>query len=119
MVRAAALSIACLLLAGCSDIPHAWSRQEIIDISRANAVPQSTPELERRIDALEAEVSRLRQEQDKDIATLAAITKGQSDRNAYDDDSLSRLFKNDETFRQNVNALRAVHGWPPIATTQK
>ena len=111
--------VGALLIAGCDEIPHAWSRQEIIDIARANADRPDSSDLARRVGSLEAEVARLRQEQASNASLTARITDTQAERIRYEDDSFSRLFANDETFRLNVNALRGVQGWAPIAKAEK
>lgn len=116
MVRTAALSLA-ILLGGCDEIPHAWTRQEVIDISRANAAGQSgTSEVERRLGAVEIEVAQLRREHEQDANLIARLTKANVEHDRYSTDAFDRLFKNDETFRLNVNALRAAQGWQPIPT---
>jgi hypothetical protein len=89
----------------------------VIDISRANAVGQSgTSEVERRLGAVESEVAQLRLEHEQDANLIARLAKANVEHDRYSTDAFDRLFKNDETFRLNVNALRAAQGWQPIPT---
>lgn len=108
MVRTAALI--CFALAGCDSIPHSWTRGEIEDIAAdaaADAIDDtpgvSAPELAVTVARLEAQVAKLEKEQAED-----------DDSGLWTDEAFDRLYRNDETLRQNVNWLLAQQGVKPI-----
>lgn len=109
------------LLAACDDIPHAWSENDLREIARheaediadaASGGGRSNEALERRVLELEAQIVELK---------LARINDAQAalkHRN-YADESIDRLFKNDETVVSNLNWLLAKQGQSPIPKADK
>lgn len=98
-----------LLLAGC-DRPV--TRAEAEDIAEDSA--PDTSALESRIADLEAEVTRLRHEQLKDISVLAEITRSDANSGRETNAELKRLSRNDAAFLAQINYLRAIEGLSPM-----
>jgi outer membrane murein-binding lipoprotein Lpp len=118
MVRKAAL-IAVVLLSGCGSPTASTSETaQVADANSRNALAR-IEDLSSRIDELESQIEDLSGEIEKlrvaDINS-AAFHKTDADWAAK---SIDSLFRNDETFRQEVNAIRYSRGQPPLRSSAK
>lgn len=116
MVRAAAL-ICCLLLAGCDDQKQHWSQGDIRAIAnddRLGVLENKIIDLQAKVEDLERKNLELRGSQLKLTDEVLTLRKSDQTDLKYNTEAFERLFKNDETFRQNVNWLLARNGGQQI-----
>lgn len=108
------------LLAGCSDIPHAWSENDIREIAEdaaedtAEDASPDVSELTAKVAELEKEVARLRQEQNVDVDMFARMSKANVADEKYNSAEIARLTKNERNLLNQVNWLLQRNGAPVI-----
>jgi hypothetical protein len=106
-----------LLLVGCEDVPHAWSRNDIEDIA-ADQAPD-THALEVRIGTLERRLALLEDIQGSQREILIGLSDLNAKQYEHTTNNIDRLFENDGLWRQHFNYLRYFHGAPPLPEPTK
>lgn len=102
------------LLYGCSDNPRMWRESEIREIAEdyadASSGDETTIDSAAQVAELQNEIEQLKEENARMLRVLADMSTDEK----WQSDSFDRLFKNDETLRQNLNTLLTRSGQAPI-----